>query len=59
LNEYDHSARHATYRICIGTDALSIPKVHVFAPYDDGSWWNEDGDRELVFEERIAAQVTA
>jgi hypothetical protein len=58
-NEYDHSGKHATYRICIVTDALSTPKVHVFAPYADGSWWNEEGDRELAFEKRTAARISA
>jgi hypothetical protein len=56
-NEYHHSGKHATYRICIVTDALNAPKVHVFEPFDDGSWWNEDGDRKLVFEERTAARI--
>lgn len=58
-NEYHHSTEHANYRICIVTHALTSPKVHIFQPYDDGSWWNEDGDRELFFEERTAARISA
>lgn len=58
-NEYHHSKKHADYRICVVIDALTKPKVHVFAPYDDKKWWDEDGNRELIFEPLRAARISA
>jgi hypothetical protein len=53
-NEYDNSG-----------EACELPHLHrdrrdqrsegaCVAPFDDGSRWNEDGDRKLIFEERTA-----
>ena len=56
--EYHHARKHRDYRICIVTNALLKPEVHIFSPFLDGSWWDESGERQLVLEERKAARLS-
>lgn len=54
-NEYVNArgGGRSDFRICVVTNALSVPKLHIFRP--EGGRWTFEGD-ELVFEERVAAR---
>jgi len=59
-NEFTASKERRGYRICVVTAALSrSPKVNIFKANFDHRWFDDTGMRELVFEERTAARLTA
>ena len=55
-NEYSQSEKHRTsYMICIVTDALVKPKLHIFKWRNPRAGWCDQYDRTLSFEPRTAA----
>jgi hypothetical protein len=59
-NEFTASKERRDYRICIVTAALSrSPEVNIFKANFDRRWFDETGMRELIFEKRTAARLTA
>lgn len=56
-NEYEKSkSNHESYKICIVTNSLSLPNLHIFS-FDKltGIWIDENGNK-LIIEEKIAAR---
>lgn len=56
-NEYENMKRwQDSYYVCVVTDALATPQLAIFR-YRDGAW-QDDKQRVLVIEERVAARCS-
>jgi len=59
-NEYANMLQYRdSYRVCVVTNALSLPQLAIFAYSQDSQRWEDDDGRELKIDKIIAARCRA